>query len=137
MLRTRRIRAPKRLVRVRLHEPLANCARFQPSHLIQVLESPAVNTVAVGYSPHTSRARPTLSLTSTTISLRSAPEDSWLGDQGGQPQQSLGPKTFQTHANWPLLQIPAQSLKFNDPPTPVHRFARRYVLFKMTFHSAQ
>ena len=38
-LRTRRIRALKRPVGVRLHEPLANCVRFQPSHLTQVLES--------------------------------------------------------------------------------------------------
>ena len=65
---------------------------------------------AWGYSPRTSRTHPMFSLTSTAISLRSAPEDSWLGDQGGQLNNNL---LGQTPANGPLLQIPAQSPLFN------------------------
>jgi hypothetical protein len=85
---------PKRLVRVRLHEPLANCVRFQPSHLIQVLELPAVNTVAVGYSPRTSRAHPTLSLTSTHhfSSLGSRRFVAWGTRAANLNNNLLGPK---------------------------------------------
>ena len=46
-LRARRTHALKAPIRLRLHDPLANCTGFQSRHLAQALESSAVSTVAV------------------------------------------------------------------------------------------